>query len=52
MRQTPQHDTGYKLLFSHPEMVRDLLTGYLPPADGLPARGLAGASRLQHPAAG
>jgi len=23
------HDTGYKLLFSHPEMVRDLLTGYL-----------------------
>jgi predicted transposase/invertase (TIGR01784 family) len=24
------HDTGYKLLFSHPEMVRDLLTGYVP----------------------
>lgn len=24
------HDTGYKLLFSHPEMVRDLITGYLP----------------------
>ncbi|MBK9442490.1 MAG: Rpn family recombination-promoting nuclease/putative transposase [Comamonadaceae bacterium] len=24
------HDTGYKLLFSHPEMVRDLLIGYLP----------------------
>ncbi|MBK7006117.1 MAG: Rpn family recombination-promoting nuclease/putative transposase [Burkholderiales bacterium] len=24
------HDTGYKLLFSHPEMVRDLLTGYMP----------------------
>ena len=22
------HDTGYKLLFSHPEMVRDLLTGF------------------------
>ncbi|MFA7240097.1 MAG: hypothetical protein WC091_08285, partial [Sulfuricellaceae bacterium] len=21
------HDTGYKLLFSHPEMVRDLLVG-------------------------
>ncbi|MBK9442487.1 MAG: hypothetical protein IPN53_14770 [Comamonadaceae bacterium] len=21
------HDTGYKLLFSHPEMVRDLLIG-------------------------
>ena len=26
------HDTGYKLLFSHPEMVRDLLTGYMPGA--------------------
>lgn len=24
------HDTGYKLLFAHPEMVRDLLTGYVP----------------------
>ena len=24
------HDTGYKLLFSHPEMVRDLLIGYMP----------------------
>ena len=24
------HDTGYKLLFSHPEMVRDLLTGFIP----------------------
>lgn len=24
------HDTGYKLLFSHPEMVRDLLLGYVP----------------------
>ncbi|MFA7243129.1 MAG: hypothetical protein WC091_23730 [Sulfuricellaceae bacterium] len=23
------HDTGYKLLFSHPEMVRDLLVGYV-----------------------
>jgi hypothetical protein len=23
------HDTGYKLLFSHPEMVRDLLTGFV-----------------------
>ena len=23
-------DTGYKLLFSHPEMVRDLLVGYVP----------------------
>ena len=27
-----QHDTGYKQLFSHPEMVRDLLTGYMPGA--------------------
>jgi len=26
------HDTGYKLLFSHPEMVRDLLLGYVPGA--------------------
>ena len=24
------YDTGYKLLFSHPEMVRDLLIGYMP----------------------
>ena len=24
------HDTGYKLLFAHPEMVRDLLIGYVP----------------------
>jgi hypothetical protein len=24
-----QHDTGYKLLFSHPELVRDLLTGFV-----------------------
>ncbi|MFA5495371.1 MAG: Rpn family recombination-promoting nuclease/putative transposase [Porticoccaceae bacterium] len=24
------HDTGYKLLFSHPEMIRDLLLGYVP----------------------
>ena len=23
------HDSGYKLLFSHPEMVRDLLTGFV-----------------------
>lgn len=29
---TTQHDTGYKLLFSHPEMMRDLLTGYMPGA--------------------
>ena len=25
-------DTGYKLLFSHPEMVRDLLLDYVPGA--------------------
>lgn len=25
-----QYDTGYRLLFSHPEMVRDLLLGYVP----------------------
>ncbi|MGD9732771.1 MAG: Rpn family recombination-promoting nuclease/putative transposase [Desulfamplus sp.] len=24
-----QHDTGYKLLFSHPELVKDLLTGFV-----------------------
>jgi predicted transposase YdaD len=30
MSTPTQHDTGYKLLFSHPEMVRDLLTGYMP----------------------
>lgn len=24
------HDTGYRQLFSHPEMVRDLLTGFVP----------------------
>jgi predicted transposase/invertase (TIGR01784 family) len=30
MGTTTHHDTGYKLLFSHPEMVRDLLTGYMP----------------------
>ena len=32
MSSNTQHDTGYKLLFSHPEMVRDLLTGYMPGA--------------------
>jgi predicted transposase YdaD len=26
----PANDTGYKLLFSHPEMVRDLITGFVP----------------------
>ena len=24
-----QHDSGYKLLFSHPAMVRDLLRGFV-----------------------
>ena len=24
------HDLGYKLLFAHPELVRDLLTGFTP----------------------
>jgi predicted transposase YdaD len=28
-RMAHDHDTGYKLLFSHPEMVRDLLIGYV-----------------------
>ncbi|WP_217127137.1 Rpn family recombination-promoting nuclease/putative transposase, partial [Hydrogenophilus thiooxidans] len=27
---TQAHDTGYKLLFAHPEMVRDLLIGFVP----------------------
>src|SRR5690554_3340838 len=27
-----EHDTRYKLLFSHPEMVRDLLLGFVPGA--------------------
>jgi len=30
MSSNTSHDTGYKLLFSHPEMVRDLLIGYMP----------------------
>jgi hypothetical protein len=25
----PDHDNSYKLLFSHPEMVRDLLLGFV-----------------------
>ena len=24
------HDHGYKRLFSHPEMIRDLLAGFVP----------------------
>lgn len=27
---TNHHDTAYRKLFSHPEMVRDLLTGFVP----------------------
>ncbi len=27
-KEQAQHDSGYKQLFSHPEMVRDLLIGY------------------------
>lgn len=27
---TGLHDTGYKLLFSHPEMMRDLLLRFVP----------------------
>jgi len=30
MTNNTHHDTGYKQLFSHPEMVRDLLTDYVP----------------------
>ncbi|WP_459830633.1 hypothetical protein [Hydrogenophilus islandicus] len=26
----PHHDSGYKLLFAHPEMVRDLLLEFVP----------------------
>jgi len=28
-KDSKQHDSGYKLLFSHPELVRDLLTGFV-----------------------
>ena len=27
------HDTGYKLLFSTPELVRDLILGFVPDAE-------------------
>jgi len=30
MAPETDHDSGYKQLFSHPEMVRDLLTGFVP----------------------
>jgi hypothetical protein len=30
MANNTHHDTGYKQLFSHPKMVRDLLTDYVP----------------------
>lgn len=26
----PHHDSGYKLLFAHPEMVRDLILEFVP----------------------
>src|SRR5690606_9886756 len=29
-RRSSDLDTGYRLLFSHPEMIRDLLTGFVP----------------------
>ena len=34
----PQHDNDYKMLFSHPEMVRDLLLGFVPGDWGQHAR--------------
>ena len=30
MASTSSHDSGYKQLFSHPQMVRDLLLGFVP----------------------
>lgn len=30
MASKPSHDSGYKQLFSHPQMVRDLLLGFVP----------------------
>jgi len=30
MASDTDHDSGYKQLFSHPDMVRDLLTGFVP----------------------
>lgn len=33
-----QHDNDYKMLFSHPEMVRDLLLGFVPGDWGQHAR--------------
>ncbi|EIC23673.1 Rpn family recombination-promoting nuclease/putative transposase [Thiorhodovibrio frisius] len=29
-RRAPTHDSGYKLLYAHAAMVRDLLTGFVP----------------------
>ena len=29
-RRAPTHDSGYKLLYAHVAMVRDLLTGFVP----------------------
>ncbi|MCL5796974.1 MAG: Rpn family recombination-promoting nuclease/putative transposase, partial [Gammaproteobacteria bacterium] len=31
MSETQHHDTGYKLLFSHAELVQQLLEGFAPP---------------------
>ncbi len=31
-RRDPTHDSGYKLLYSHAPMVRDLLLGFVPGA--------------------
>lgn len=31
VKSAMQHDTGYKLLFSHPRLVQDLLTGFVHP---------------------
>ena len=31
-RRDPSHDSGYKLLYSHTAMVRDLLRGFVPGA--------------------
>jgi len=30
MASKTSHDSGYKQLFSHPQMVRDLLLGFVP----------------------
>lgn len=37
-RRGPTHDSGYKLLYSHAAMVRDLLSGFVPGHLGASAR--------------